>query len=204
MRSRAFSLVELLVVMALIGVLATLAIPAIGSIQRASALSSAENELTSILTLARQTAIAQNQEVEVRLIRFKDPAEPGSEERLGAFQLFTYNTDGQAIAVSRLKKLPSQILIDSGTTLSTLADPSLKKGWGAETKPPVSGVGTSYEAWSFRFRPDGSANVPPFPSTPWFLTLHDVRDGDNLAKPPANYVTLVMDAVNGNITTWRP
>lgn len=205
MRSRdAFSLPEVLAVLAIVSIIAVLAVPAVNSITKSSSLTIAHEQLIGELALARQHAISRNREVEVRFYQYADPNNAPAGAKFLACQIFTYSESGMAEPVGRIKKLPSGIIIDSGTDLSTLAGTSFKKVWGTEPKPSIPDVGTNYDAFVFRFRPDGDTNLEPFPNTPWCITLHDATAGDGLKTPPKNYATIVIDPLNGSLVQYRP
>jgi prepilin-type N-terminal cleavage/methylation domain-containing protein len=57
---KAFTLVEVIVAMAIITILCTLAVPGMGSLMRTYRLKSAANDLASLLQLARMTAMARS------------------------------------------------------------------------------------------------------------------------------------------------
>ncbi len=164
MNRRAFSLIELLAVVAVLAIVAALTIPSVNSVLRGTALSSAEDDLAAELGLARQHAVASNREVEIRFYLYSDPSATGTaQDRFQSYQMFIYDEAGQASPVGRLKKLSPRVILASSETLSTLLGPALKKNWSGETKPSLPGIGTSYEAYTFRFRPDGGTNLTPFP-----------------------------------------
>jgi len=60
MNARGFTLAEIMVVLALAGVLATLVAPALSSYARAAALQAAARELATSINLGRQVAISRN------------------------------------------------------------------------------------------------------------------------------------------------
>ncbi len=208
MRRAAFSLVELLVVIAVIALIATFAAPALNTVLQGTQLSRASQLLQNELALARQKALASNQDVEVRFYRFGDAGVPGenasdpSSGKYRAFQAFSYDDDGMARPIGKVQRLPESIVFDRGA-LSSLLESSRSKSWGSEVKPPLADVGTSYETRAFQFRPDGSTDLAPV-GPHWFITLHAEKDGDNLAALPKNFATIRVDAVNGQNRLYRP
>lgn len=59
-KAKGFSLVEAVVILAIIAILCTVAVPGMGSLMRSYRLKSAANDLASLLQLARMTALARN------------------------------------------------------------------------------------------------------------------------------------------------
>ena len=70
----AFTLVEMLVVMAIIILLTALVAPSMSGIMRGSQLSQGGQMLQDQLALLRQQALSKDRKVEVRLYRFADPS----------------------------------------------------------------------------------------------------------------------------------
>ncbi len=203
--TRAFTLVEMLAVIAIIIVLAGLLAPAASTILRGSQLTQASDTLVSSLALARQTAISNNCSVEVRFYQYGDPGNPGEQAAVAssgkyrAFQLFKVDDTGATTALGKVTQLPTSILIDLNATLSTLL--------GSPQSNPSASIpraGTNYNWCFFRFRPDGSTNLSPTTPAYWSLTLHNLVDGDNRASPPPNYATIQVDSVGGAVTSYRP
>jgi uncharacterized protein (TIGR02596 family) len=195
-----FSLVELLVVVAIISVLGLLAMQGLNSSLRASRLTAASDALTSVLLAARQQAIAANNDAEVRFYRYAAGGEPA---RFRAAQAFVYRADGSARAAGRLVKLPEGIAIAEDESLSSLLEPSREKSWSTEPKPSLANVGTSYDTRVVRFRADGSTDLAPF-GTPWFVSVVAAGDADQAGALPANFATIQIDPVTGRLRTFRP
>ena len=193
---------ELLIVMAIVAILASLAGPVAFSVQRSAAMTAAGQSLGNNLSLARLQAISHNQDVEFRFYLYADSGGP---TRIHAFQAFDYNVSGTVSPLTKMIRLPGSIIMDSGATLSTVAQASRLKNWTAsDPQPALPSIGTNYQAYVFRFRADGETDLTPFPPPLWFLTLHAQSDGDAMTAPPKNYITMALDPVNGHFVIYRP
>ena len=73
----AFSLVEMLVVIAIIGIIGAFAVPAVKGMLKGSGLNTGANMLSDEIALARQHALTKSRIVEFRFYRFADPETPG-------------------------------------------------------------------------------------------------------------------------------
>ncbi len=190
-RKSGFSLVELIIVVAIIALMSALIIPAATSTMMGSRLSGASNQVLSTIAGARQTAIVHNRTVEVRFYQFCDPEIPGENPsrpetgRYRAMQTFEYDEHGAALPVTQVERLPDGIVFDSNVALSTIFDPRQSKTF----TPPLDaaavlprGVGTNYHCSAFQFTPSGSTK---FGFGNWFVTLHKATDGENLPVPPS-------------------
>ncbi len=201
---RGFSLVEMLVVLAIFAILAVLTMPAVSSTLQANALTQGTQTVLDQLSLARQFATSKNRVVEMRFYRFADPAGGAPDKKFRAVQNFELQDDGSAVPLDRLRKLPQGVIIDAGGTLSTMMGASRTKQWTAtDTQAALPGIGTDYEVRAVRLRPDGSTDLSAATS-PWFLTLHHENKGDNLASLPPNFAMLQIDPWNGQTMLYRP
>jgi len=197
-----YSLLEILAVLTVIGLIAGLAIPAISSLVRGNQVTTSSQLIVSQLNLARQTALAANRMVEVRLYKFHDSNVSSSEDTFRAVQLFQYDeTNTVAKPLGKALRLPGLVIMDSSGTYSTLLDESVrKKNWVPATDPQVNLPGAnSYTACYLRFRSDGSTDLSR--ANQWFLTLRTINDTGTPAK---NYITIQIDPVNGTVKTYRP
>ena len=83
---RAFSLLELLLVIAIMGIVAAFVVPAASTIVRGTALNQASQMLTDRLSLGRQSAITKNHPIEVRFLQFASAGNAGR-ERVATIEL---------------------------------------------------------------------------------------------------------------------
>lgn len=210
--SPAFSLIELLVVMAIIALLFSFVVPAGNSMMAASRLTDGLSRVEGTLINARQVAIAHNHTVEVRFYQYGDPEVPGeqatvpSSGRYRALQAFEYLDSGAASPIGKMERLPTGIAFDAGSTLSSLLARTQTKSFTAASglDPQVSlprGVGTNYNCAAYQVTPSGMTTLT---MANWFVTLHRETDGDNLPAPKGNYATVQVDPISGNVKHYRP
>jgi uncharacterized protein (TIGR02596 family) len=210
----AFTLIELLVVVAIIGTLAVAIVPGIRGVSESYSLTSAADQVASAMNLARQTAIARNRPVEVRLYEMPATAVSGSPSyRLLAALIPDPSNPANDEWVAKLTPLPNGIIFDDGTqnnefsTLiaeaTTATDAVPRKVSGASSGVPAMVRNRNYI--SFTIRSDGSTDLDPASTDPWTLSLRVERDqsGDS-SRPSNNFVTLLLDPVLGRLKVFRP
>ena len=189
----AFSLIELLVVVAIIGLLMTAAVPALNSVLENGRLTQAATLIVNQFTLARQKASAENKNITLRFIR-KDADSP-----YDRIQLVTLDSANNATPVSRLTTLPMQTAIASDTALTSLM--SLESTASSAKDPSLPELGTSYLYKQCTFRPRGSLDLNI--QSNWFATVVLQRNASNTTAP-ANFATIQIDPVNGGLQIYRP
>ena len=195
-KSPAFSLIELLVVISIIGILAAGAIGGLSNVARSSNLTSAAQRLGDQFALARQTAVARNLPVEVRIYDLPD-YDLTTGNLMRGIQL--YLSDGTP--VSRPLLFPQRVIISTNTTASPMIA-SMDSG----TTNFSSFGNRSYK--SFTIRPNATlsvTNANSLTDTNCFLTVHHEND----AKPdggitPANFATVQINPVTSKVTILRP
>lgn len=204
----AFTIAELLLVMAILCLVAVFTVPAINHLMAGSQLTRSADRIAGALSLARQTAISRNQAAEVRFYQYGDPDVPGETAgnpgtgKFRAFQILAVEESGKANPVAKVETLPGLSIVDANPELSSLLDASRSKTWtAADPQLPLPRVGTSYACRSFRFRPDGSTDLAPTGS--WFLTVHHATDPASV-PPKFNFVTIQIEPVSGLTSTYRP
>lgn len=219
LRRRAFSLIELIVVISIIVIIAAFTVPAATTILRGSALTQASSMIVGQISLARQQALTKNRAVEVRFYRFGDPESPGEDVsdpatgKFRAMQLFEVLENGTAIPLDKMQALPNTVVFaysDSGDLgLSSIIDKAKagdpkKPGADDKAAPRLPrGVDFKYEYVAFRFLQDGSTNLVP--TDTWYLTLIGITDQlKSPNEPPPNFFTVQVDPVSGSTRTFRP
>jgi len=226
---RAFTLVELLAVMAVIAVVIAFAVPAATQIMRGSQLTQGSQQFADQIGFARQLAISRNHPIEVRFYKFSDPETPGesvSEPKLGkwrAFQLFEQLENGAVVPAGPMHRLPRVVIMD-GDKYSTLISERFRGQPLDASDDPTSPelpvevgqqkVARSYQFVKFRFLPDGSTDLPPRAKEgqtgtsdsnddSWYITLVNLSD-ENKEISSVNYFTLQVDSISGSIKSYRP
>ena len=189
----AFSLIELLVVVAIIGLLMTAAVPALNSVLENGRLTQAATLVVNQFNLAKQRASAENKNITVRFIQ-KDASSP-----YDRIQLVTLDSANNATPVSRLTTLPMQTAIASDTALTSLM--SLESTASSAKDPSLPELGTSYLYKQCTFRPRGSLDLNI--QSNWFATVVLQRNASNTTAP-ANFATIQIDPVNGGLQIYRP
>jgi uncharacterized protein (TIGR02596 family) len=217
-----FSLIELLVVCAILALVAGFTVPAASTALRGSQLTQGSQLLSDQIALARQTALTKNAAIEFRIYKFADPEIPGENPsnpatgKYRAFQTFEVLESGGAVPLGKIQRLPNTVIFNEKALSSVIeratADQAPMTGSPATdvTAPLLGGgVNQNYEWISFRFLPNGGTNLAP--NDLWFLTLHggsvdpistiQVKDSKGA---PINFFTLQIDPVSGTTKSYRP
>lgn len=207
--SRAFSLVELLTVIAIAVAIMAIVGPAVAPLFRASKVTTAASLLTDNINLARQTALTQNMDVEMRIYKTASGTD-ATNLQYRAFRLFKVDPDNGSVPrpLGKTCYLPEPAIIAESTSLSTLLDytNTSRSGLtrGEETLP---GTSTQISYVSFRFRANGGTNLTPVnpPDGNWYLTIYLQNDPKAASTGiPANYFTAQIDPVTGRVRGYRP
>jgi uncharacterized protein (TIGR02596 family) len=202
-RSRAFSLIELLAVIALLGILATLVVPSIRGVSSATELSVSAASIVDTLNLARQTALSANRPVEVRL--YEVPRSGDQTLAYRAVGVYLIGENGPT-PVGRITFLRNNVVMADTDTFGTLLR-GLPTGQEALRTVDPSGA-KSFNYRTFTFRTDGSANLPRTTTLgggdTWHLMLYDKNRPPVGNAAPANHVTVQLLPDTGRTRTFQP
>ncbi|SDT92815.1 Verru_Chthon cassette protein D [Verrucomicrobium sp. GAS474] len=185
---RGFSLIEVLVVLAIVSLVAVASMPSLTTLILGSALNRAGQSVAGELSLARQEAMTRNCEIEVRFYRIAS--------LWTAVQIWRVTTgdNGDTFAPVRPPLfLPSGIIMSEPLSPLIASDTAVN---GQATLPVR--IAASYRG--FRFRPTGSASAPVTDANN-YVTLQEAHAQ---GSPPANYCTLQVSPLSGNVAIYRP
>lgn len=213
----AFSLVELMVVLGVVGLLLAFAAPNLFSLISSSTLTGEGQVLRNQLTYAQQIAISKSADVEVRFFKIADPSSGRPDAAFRGFQLYQYNSDGELAPISTFFRIRNPTAIHEG--LSTLLDPAAnsastkEKQFGFASPTPgrsnapagQGGALVNSQYVAFRFRPDGSTDLPHRTASrdTWYITLVQ-GEGALASRSPDNYLCLQVNPYNGQVSEFRP
>ena len=202
-RERGFTLIEILVVLAIIAVIVTFTVPNLEPVLKGSKLKQAADDLERALANAQQVALTQNHPVEVRFFRYNDPDSPGSEEYFRSYQAVQVITSAQdhtqvieEKAVTQVESFQVPFVLLAEGQYSTLINSDALEQGSADI-PRADNA----EYVAFEFRPNGATNLATVDMPHWTLTI--VRDSDK-APVVGEFVTLTVDAYNGQVRQFHP
>lgn len=185
---RAFSLIELLTVVAILSLLLVMVVPSLNSLSDSNNLTMGGQVLADQINAARQTASARNRAVELRLIK------QGSNPGYSAVQLWMAREGTNYAAVSRVLPFAKNVVVAESTSLSEIL----------KTARPgsMSIGGTNSPYMAIQVQPSGLV-VPVIPMSASYLTLVPQRAATTNAQP-ANYVTVQVNPITGSPLIYRP
>ena len=218
-RTRGFTLVEVLVVLALIGMLLFMTVPGLKDVFKGSKLTATADQFANDLALARQAAIRENTPVEVRLYRFPDP-NAKNEERFAAYQFYSlrqdlntpsdYTTERIARPVlEKMRYIPAGVVMLESVQWSTiLTDAKIRKDTELVRGLVPGAKETQAEYRAFIITPDGETSLERSGAKHWYLTMvneQDVQKAQNLESiKPSNFICLQIDPFTANVRRYQP
>jgi len=192
----AFSLIELLIVISLMGILLVLTVPAVTATLEGNNITRAGQIAADQIALARQIASTRNLGAEVRFIKIPSRSASG----YSALQVWTTDSRGQSSPANKVVVLPEGIAVSDRPTVSPLF--SVPQ---APTGSMPSGPYTGQSYGGIRLRASGAVSPPPAASdrASLYITLVNSRLAGN-SDVPANYLTLQINPDTGNTEIYRP
>lgn len=224
LRNKGFTLVEMLVVVAIIVLLMAFAQPALSRTLMASKLSGAGQSLLGAISQAQQLAFANNVPVDIRFFRVPDGF--GENAAYRSYQIFkiTQVTEGTGAGATVNESLvPEGNLVNLPENILIVDDEDLSPALSGDGLPDVrenssngySGVAdATFNAW--RFMPDGTcrkvgatqegmATLTFQTLTESFLTItSDAGQPITVANLPKNFFTIQVDPFTGKARSYAP
>lgn len=223
----AFSLIELLSVMAIIGMLTAAVIPAMNSIKSGGGVTSVAYDISSTLEQARAYAMANNTYVFVGLAEVNgNTAESGAQQAGSGRVLIAAagskdgtrsfgNQNANLIALSKLRRFENVHLANTVPNEENSARPVVADSYRAGNAAfaaeqtfgwPLSG-GTPAYTFSkiIQFDPRGTASVQSSARhLPQWMEIGLVPTKGATVVEGANYAALLLDGVTGSVKIYRP
>jgi uncharacterized protein (TIGR02596 family) len=194
----AFTLVELVMVIAIMGILMTLATFSLGTMLASQQLGSSSTRFSNELALASRLAAKENRLVGIRFLKRAEEGDPSAPTQYRAWQLLAPDrTTGKWRALGEAHRLDASTVMMEHDAYSTLLGqaPLVTAAAvdDADTTPPF-----------FAFKPEGGTTLPRSSTAPkWCVTLalsSDLRRAPD--QLPANHRTIVLNAHTGAITEY--
>ena len=228
-RTPAFTLIELMVVVALMAVLMAIAIPAISTLSKAGGINSGGRMVADLLTVARAEALNQRTRVQVRVVTKWTTG--GSEDPSAAYRKISiWKLDSDKLArtprpadlftqVSKWETLPAGIIIDPHEDPTTATPPYifepsssprnpgtyfLNSAWGNR----IDGVSVGSATVDFAWVEFNSTGAVAHPGKTYLLVTEGMATNSGgfvytHAGHP-NWFATVITGVTGRISTLRP
>jgi len=190
----AFSLIEVLVSVALILVLTGLAVVAFNNISRSFSIGAAGQQARSAILVAAQEATARSRPVEMRLCRATGSENPT------VIQFILHESDGSTRPLQRPLVTSEQVVIDGRTNQSTLLSGLAYRAAGP-ADPRAAGLGTSYEYAGFFLLPGGITSLSSNSTQAPVLVFRSANDS---GTPPANFAAIQLDPHTSRTQLHRP
>lgn len=168
----AFTLVELLSVLAITSVLATLSVSAISGMSRGSALRSGGQRIATLVTLARSEAVARN-----TLMRFCVASNFPGDSLPRRISVWAYENRALPASnpaawtqVTMWENVSDRVLVQTNVTKTALPGTYLFSAGCTQT---VTVQGSTVEMHYIQFGPTGSLEMPSQPNSPLRVRLSD-------------------------------
>ncbi|NJK91536.1 MAG: Verru_Chthon cassette protein D [Blastochloris sp.] len=192
-------MVELLAVITVIVILSLLAMPAFRSISGGNSITSGGLLVSGQLELARQTALAEGIQTEVRF--YKIAGNTGLE----AYRAMALVKVSTGEMLNKTQRLPEGVILSDNPVFSTiLSNDNMDEG----TQDLPGLPNTPYK--SLRFTNGGSTTLNPLGAgsgasrDQWFVSVKAESAPEENNLPARNYSTVQVDPITGRTTIFRP
>jgi uncharacterized protein (TIGR02596 family) len=187
--STAFSLIELLVVMAIIIMLTVITLPSMRSISSGTNLTGAAEDMAAVVNLARQRAGTFNRQVAIRF--FRDT----SSKPFTSYQLWeqkdSANPDSWT-SIERVRHLPTGVVVTNSATYSPILEVATYQG-------TTNGMSFS----DILFLPSGSIVAQTNATVTLVQAVGPATTGVVSGLPP-NFATIAIESMNARPMIYRP
>ena len=217
-----FTLVELLVVMALMVIMVGLVAPAVNNIGQANSLSGGGRLVGNLLTIARSEAINQRTRVQLRIVT---KLQSGTDDlsvhyrKMSLWKLAQSGASGSYVPISKWETLPDGVLFEPSLNPLTKSAPSYVFASGTSTfgtyflntntlnnpnpssgsTPVTIGAGNYNYVW-IEFSPTGGTTMPIPPSTVSLLLVEGIMPSTAATTP--TYTSKGKVSGSAAITNW--
>jgi prepilin-type N-terminal cleavage/methylation domain-containing protein len=224
----AFSLIELLSVMAIIGMMTAAAIPALNSIKGGGSLTKTAFDISGVLEQARSYAMANNTYVFVGIAEVDATnAEAASGQQPGTGRVVVFaagSKDGtrsfgtgnsNLVGLTRLLRFDNAHLDAASPNSGNMSRPTVADGYRVANPAfaaensfqwPLSGGAANYTFTKIiQFDPRGAASLQSSARTvPQWLEIGLAPARGTVALVEANRAALLLDGVTGSVKIYRP
>jgi len=188
-----FTLVEMILVMALIGTLMTVAMPAFSKMISGNLLTTAGQTVRNKVDIAHQAAIAKNNPMEVRFYK-KDGSKYYTGVGIAEPRVSTTNL------IDKITDLPNGVVILEDDSYSQLlAGTNL-----FSTNATWNNGRTKGEYKWFTFKADGSTSIDLTTRQSYFTLVLERQLIESKGELPPNFITISVDPFTGRTILRRP
>ena len=184
---------ELLLVVAVVGILLVLTVPALSSITSGRRLDQAGSQMADSLSLARQTAMSRGCRVRWELARI------GTPPLYQIHRLLEFRTGGWQPS-TKWTPLPDAVQLSTNSARTGLQTRA------TNTTLAFTYQGTNYPVTTtcipITFLPDGTTDLQPGPDN--FLTLEPTTGTRDASGATRNWFSIVINPVTGRTEIFRP